>query len=244
MIGVLIAVVIAVLLILGFAIFYKTPTCTDLKMDGDETGIDCGGSCSTVCSAEAQSASVRFARVLQQSGRNDLIAYIDNPNLSAYASRADLLIDIYREDGRVLEKHALISLPAHTATPLFIPGIANAVVQQIFVSFATSSPQWTKGTGGAEAMPKASNIVVAGTDSRPTVTATVTNPIAYSEHDVPFIASVFANDGTIIAASQTVVPLIPAQGSAQAVFTWNEPFSAPYSRIEIVPLLALPTVTP
>lgn len=243
-IGILIVAVISILLILGFAIFYKTPTCTDLKQDGDETGIDCGGSCSTVCSAQAQSASVRFARVLQQSGRNDLIAYIDNPNVSAYAERADLVIDIYRADGRQLQKHAYLTLPANTATPLFITNIANAAVQQVFVSFASSSPLWTKGTGGAEAMPKASNIAVTGEGDRPNVTATVTNPIAYPEQNVPFIATVFANDGTVIAASQTVVPLIPAQGSAQAVFTWNEPFSESYARIEIVPILALPTVTP
>lgn len=242
-IGILITAVIAILLILGFAIFYKTPTCTDLKMDGDETGVDCGGSCTTVCSAQAQKASVRFARVLQQSGRNDLIAYIDNPNVNAYAKDADLLIDIYTQDGHTLEKHAHLALPANTATPLFVTNIANAAVQQIFVSFASSSPQWTKGTGGTEAMPKASNIVVNGTGDRPNITATITNPIAYPEHNVPLIATVFANDGTVIAASQTVIPLIPAQGTAQAVFTWNEPFFQPYARIEIVPILALPTVT-
>lgn len=235
---------LTVLLILGFAIFYKTPTCTDNTMNANETGVDCGGSCSTVCSAEAQKASVRFSRVLHQSGRTDLIAYIDNPNVDAYAKRADLVIDIYRADGRVLQKHATISLPANTATPLFITSIANADVQQAFVSFASSSPMWTKGTGGTESIPKASNISVTNTDTRPSVTTTVTNPIAYSERNVPFIATVYSNDGTVIAASQTVVPLIPAQGSAQAVFTWSEPFSEPYARIEVVPILALPTVTP
>ena len=243
-IGVLIAGVITVLAILAFAIFYKTPTCTDRTMNGGETGVDCGGPCQAVCSAEAQPASVRFARVLQQSGRNDLIAYIDNPNTDAYAPQADLLVDIYREDGHTLQKRVRLPLPSRTATPLFITDIANSAVQRAFVSFASGSPMWVKGTGGTEAMPKASNISVADVSGRPSITATVTNPIAYPEHTVPFIATVFAADGTIIAASQTVVPLIPAQGSASVVFTWNEAFSQPYARIEIVPVLALPTVTP
>lgn len=243
-IAVLAAFAIAVLAIISFAVFYHTPTCTDGKQDGNETGVDCGGSCSTVCSAQAQSASVRFARVLAQSGRQDLIAYIDNPNTDAYARNADLLVDIYRQDGHVLEKHAYIPLLANSATPLFIPDIANAEVQQAFVSFASGSPQWTKGTGGSESMPKASNIVVGGTPNAPTVTAIVTNPTAYPENNVPFIASVFAADGTIVAASQTVVPTIPPQGSAQAVFTWNEAFSEPYARVDIIPVLALPSVTP
>lgn len=242
--AVLTAFVIAVLCIIGFAIFYRTPTCTDNKQDGDETGVDCGGSCSTVCSAQAQPASVRFARVLAQSGREDLIAYIDNPNTDAYAQRADLVIAVYRADGHVLEKHAYIPLLANSATPLFIPDIANAEVQQAFVSFASGSPMWTKGTGGSESMPKASNIVVGGTPDSPRITTTVTNPTAYPENGVPFIASVFAADGTIVAASQTVVPTIPAQGSAQAVFTWNEAFSEPYARVDIFPILALPSVIP
>ena len=93
-------------------------------------------------------------------------------------------------------------------------------------------------------MPKAASVTVAGDPSAPRVTATVTNPTAYPEHGVPFIASVFAADGTVIAASQTVVSLIPAQGSAEAIFTWNEPFAAPYARIEVLPLLSLPTIVP
>lgn len=243
-IAVLAAFVIAVLCIISFAVFYHTPTCTDHKQDGDETGVDCGGSCSTVCSVEAQKASVRFARVLTQSGRQDLIAYIDNPNTNAYAKRADLLVDIYRQDGHMLEKHAYIPLLANSATPLFIPGIANAGVQQAFVSFASDSPMWTKGTGGSESMPKVSNVNVGGTPSAPRVTATVANPTAYPQNNVPFIASVFDASGTVMAASQTVVPLIPPQGSAQVVFTWNEAFSQSYARIDIVPILALPSITP
>lgn len=243
-IAVLVAFVVALLAIIGFAIFYHMPTCTDGKQDQDEVGVDCGGSCSTLCSVQVERASVRFARVLTQSGRQDLIAYIDNPNTDAYAARADLLVDTYTQDGHQLEKHAYMPLLANSATPLFIPDIASAPVEQAFVSFASGSPMWTKGTGGAEKMPKATEVSVGGTPDAPRVTATVTNPTAYPENGVPFIASVFANDGTVIAASQTVVPLIPPQGSATAVFTWNEAFSAPYARIEVLPVLALPDVAP
>lgn len=243
-IAVLTAFTLAVLAILAFAILYKTPTCTDQKLDGDERGVDCGGSCSTVCSADAEKASVRFARVLQQSGRDDLIAYIDNPNTDVYARNVRLVLDFYSADGHLTEKHAQLSLPANRTTPLFLPGIVNAPVERVFVSFANGSPQWTKGTGASEILPKASNLSVSGADAEPHLTATVTNVTAYAEHAVPFVATVFDADGTVIAASQTVVPLIPPQGSAQAVFTWNEPFASPYARIEIVPLLALPSLVP
>jgi hypothetical protein len=243
-ISILVAVGAATVLILGFAIFYKTPTCTDGKKDGDETGIDCGGSsCSRVCTAEAQPATVRFARTLMQSGRSDLIAYIDNPNTKAYAKDAHFNIEIYRQDGHVLERHVALSLPPNSSTPLFIPGISADAVQQVFVSFADGYPVWTRTSGNSNA-PKASNVLIGSTDSHPRITATITNQTAYVENNVPLIATVFAADGSVIAASQTILPILPAQGSAQVIFTWNEPFSAQYGRVDVVPLIALPALLP
>jgi hypothetical protein len=243
-ITVLVAVGVAAVVILGFAIFYKTPTCTDGKKDGDETGIDCGGSsCSTVCTAEAQPATIRFARTLMQSGRSDLIAYIDNPNTKAFAKDVHFNIDIYRQDGHVLQRHATLSLPPNSSTPLFSPGISTEAVQQVFVSFVTGYPVWVRSGDNSNA-PKASNILIGSTTTHPHIVATITNQTAYPESNVPLIATVFAEDGSVIAASQTVIPTLPAQGSAQAIFTWNEPFSAPYGRIDVVPLIALPALIP
>jgi len=243
-IAIIAAVVIAALCILAFAIFYRTPTCTDTKQDGDETGIDCGGSCSTVCSAQAQPASVRFARALAQSGRQDLIASIDNPNKDAYAKDARVTITIYMQDGTTVEKHALMTVPANSSTPLFIPGIASSAIQQVFVSFDQGSPVWTKGAGWDVPPSVSSNITVGGDATSPRVTATITNQTAYVQNSVPLVVTVYAADGSVVAASQTEVPILPAQGSAQAVFTWNEPFSAPYARIEVTPVPALPTLVP
>ncbi|MDB4991792.1 MAG: hypothetical protein JWL75_37 [Parcubacteria group bacterium] len=239
------AVVLAAIIILGFAIFYKTPTCTDGKMNGDETGIDCGGtSCSTICSAEAQPAQIRFARSLMQSGRSDLIAYIDNPNTKAYALNTHFTITIYRQDGHTLVRHAVLSIPSNSSTPLYIPGISSAPVQQVFVTFDPGYPVWVRSSADAKTAPKASNISVVNTDSRPVITAIITNQTAYPATNVPLIATVFDANGTVIAASQTVLPLLSPQSNTQAVFTWNEPFSAPYARVDIVPLIALPTLVP
>ncbi len=243
-ITVLSAVVLAIFLIIGFAIFYKTPTCTDGKMNADETGIDCGGtSCSTVCALEAQSAEITFTRALSQSGRSDLIAYIINPNTKVYAKDAHFTIEVYRKDGRVLTRHAVLTLPANSSTPLFIPGISSEPVQEVFVSFDPGYPIWTRVSEEMNA-PKASNIAIGGTDSRPRITAIITNQTAYEGKNIPLVATVFAADGTVIAASQTILPTLPAQGSEQAIFTWNEAFSAPYARVDVVPLVALPRLVP
>jgi hypothetical protein len=238
------SVIVGAGLILAFAIFYKTPTCTDGKQNGDETGIDCGGSCSRVCTAQALPARVRFSRVLQQSGRSDLIAYIDNTNQDAYAHEAPVNMDVYLQNGHALNRHLLVTLPAKSTTPIFIAGISQNPVQQAFASIVPEQVIWTKGSGLSQSLPTVSSIVVQNADSHPIVTATVANPTAYPQTNVPLVATIFSSDGTAIAASQTVVRLLPPQGTAQIVFTWNEPFSAPYARVEILPVVALPALLP
>ena len=101
-----------------------------------------------------------------------------------------------------------------------------------------------RGSGWEHAAPKVGNISIEGTDTRPRITATLENQTAYVERSIPLIATVFDAQGQVIAASQTIVPTLPPQGSAQAVFTWSEPFGAPYARVDIVPVLALPTLIP
>lgn len=249
------AVAIAILAILSFAIFYKTPTCFDHKQNQDETGIDCGGSCSTVCtpqtvatpgSSVAQPATVRFTRALSQSGRTDVIAYIDNPNHDAYATAAHLTLDVYTSDDEDLRTHLSFDIPAGKSVPVFIPGAAagGLNVRQVFLAFDAGYPVWTRVRGQVALPPTTSNIIIENQQTLPRVTATLSNPIAYAMQNVVVVATVFDASGNAVAASQTVVPTLPAQGTAPLVFTWNEPFSAPAARVELVPLSSAPTKLP
>jgi hypothetical protein len=51
-----------VFLVFGFLVyksfFVEIPTCSDVKQNGSETGIDCGGSCTQVCRVQAVSVNV------------------------------------------------------------------------------------------------------------------------------------------------------------------------------------------
>ena len=54
------------------------------------------------------------------------------------------------------------------------------------------------------------------------------------------IVIVHSATGNAIAASQTIVPAISAQGSGTATFTWNAPFPGVPASIEVVPIIPLP----
>jgi hypothetical protein len=248
------AVIVAALAILAFAIFYKTPSCIDHTQNQGETGIDCGGPCSTVCSAGtaitpgsevAQPATVRFVRAIPQSGRTDVIAYIDNPNRDALSTGAHMTLDLYTNDDEDLRTHLSLDIPAGKSVPVFIPGAATGgvTIRQAFLAFDSGYPVWTKQAQPAAA-PTTSGITIENADTFPRVTATLQNSIAYPLSNVTVAATVFDAAGSAIAASRTLVQTLPGQGTAPLVFTWNEPFSAPPARVELVPLSSAPQILP
>ncbi len=48
-----------------FFIWYQKPTCFDGKKNGDEVGVDCGGSCRLLCSFEAVEPDILWSFVIQ-----------------------------------------------------------------------------------------------------------------------------------------------------------------------------------
>src|SRR3989344_9632621 len=90
------AVVVAFLTIVGIATFYKTPTCTDGKQNQDESGIDCGGSCTYLCREDQIAPTVLFTKALQNvEGRTDVIAEVENKNIGVAAKSVPYRLTLY-----------------------------------------------------------------------------------------------------------------------------------------------------
>ena len=73
--------------IFGFLIIYpsfnEVPTCADGRQNGNETGVDCGGSCLRACIFESDEVSVLWARsFLVVPERYNAVAYLENHNKS------------------------------------------------------------------------------------------------------------------------------------------------------------------
>lgn len=234
-IAILAAAGVAALAILLIAVFYRVPSCTDGRSNGDETGVDCGGSCTRICSIDARPAEVSFSRALTQSGRTDVIAYVRNPNRDAAASNADLSIELYSADGLLVTARTSMYLPPASVVPLFVPGVLDQAydVQQVFAT--VDSTAWVR----AEEMPaqlQVGDVITRDQATRPRITAVVSNPEPRVAYDVPVVVTVFDAEGNAIAASRTVIDSIPGQGSAPIVFTWNEPWPGIAARVEVMPL--------
>lgn len=235
---------VAVLLLLAgvaFAAFYRVPTCFDRTQNQGEAGVDCGGPCNSLCTADATAPEVLFTRAIaSQPGRLDAISYVRNPNAHAAASRVRGVVELYDAGQNLIAKQNVsFDLPPGRPIPVYLPGIAftDTPVARAFLTIDQSSVKWFQTEASLE-LPKVTDIKTEAS-VRPRITATLNNVTAYPIEGITMIAVVFDGEDNAIAASRTVVPSLPPQGTAPMVFTWNVPFPGDAVRVEIVPLVSV-----
>ncbi|HEC94209.1 MAG TPA: hypothetical protein ENI56_02455 [Candidatus Kaiserbacteria bacterium] len=222
-------------------VLYNAPSCTDGVQNQNETGVDCGGVCPYLCTTQVEQPVVQFVRAIQNGGgRTDIIAYVENQNVSAGVSHAPYTIDMYGQEGTVIATHSgFVTLLPHTVTPIFIPGVAHGSIKitNAFLTFNTKKMHWVKRTATVSLLPFSNIQVTQGTV--PHITATITNPYTTVYRNLRVIISVFDRNDNIIAVSQTIVPVLQGLGTAPLVFTWGGPFSSVPVREDLFSILPL-----
>lgn len=237
-------VVVAFLTVVSIATFYKTPTCTDNIQNQDEQGVDCGGSCPYLCAAQEQPPTVLFTKPLMNSGgRTDIIALVENKNAGVAAKNVSYSMELYGTDRSILQTvSGTLDLPPGATVPVFIPAVASGkqVVASAFLSIDPTTLEWFSMPSDPRILPKVLNPIPGGTTALPRVEAVLQNSSATALSHVQAIVLVRNENKDVIAASSTIVPVIPAQGQATATFTWNSAFSSATTTIEVIPIIPLP----
>lgn len=228
-----------------FLSLQKPPTCVDGIQNQNEEGVDCGGSCTYLCATSVVPPVVSFAREFTYpNGRTDVIAYIQNPNSSAGARRVSYTVELYSATRTILAtKSGVVDLPPALEVPVYLSNIYAGTVppERAFLTIDASSLQWFR-PSSPTLLPLIKNTQpIEGNENAPRIVATVENPYATPLRNVKLIATVFNEQGNAIAATQTIVSLVPPQGSEEAVFTWPGPFTEPVGRIDVRPSSTLET---
>ncbi|MCX6787325.1 MAG: hypothetical protein NTY93_02255 [Candidatus Kaiserbacteria bacterium] len=237
------ALSVAFFAVVLIAIFYRTPSCTDGVQNQDEAGIDCGGSCAYLCTAQEQPPIVLFTKVLQTGGRTDIIALIENKNSDAAAKNVPYRIALYGSgQSFIREINGTLDLPPRATKPIYVPGVVSGEqpIVSAFLDIAASAPQWFTMTVDPRIIPTVSHITLSGTASNPRVEAMLTNPSSSPITNVQAIVLVYDANKNVIAASETVVPVISAQGQSTATFTWNNAFAGTPALADVMPIIPLP----
>ena len=238
------AVVAAFVAVVSIATLYKAPSCNDRVQNQNEADIDCGGPCPYLCTSQEQPPTVLYTKALTTgSGRTDVIASVENKNFDAAAKQVPYLLTLYGADlVLIAQARGTVDLPPGATVPIYMPGVAtgNRTVASAFLAIDPAAPLWYHLASDPRVLPTVVNSTFGGTTASPRVKATLANPGVTALSNMPATVLVFGGGGTVIAASSTIVPLIPAAGQATAVFTWNQPFPSTPLSITIVPTVPLP----
>lgn len=232
-------VVLAVILVLTLP---KEPSCSDGLQNQDEAGIDCGEACEHLCEADVTKPSVSYIRALEQNGRIDVVALVENNEPRTFAKNVPYTVEVFSPEGALLgSKEGRMDIPAGEEVPIFIPGVApsGVVIGRAFLSFEEGQFNW-KRTDEERKLPRVDAIQADKVFEAPRVSALVFNPSATTHRDLVVIAVVRDTAGAIMAASQTLLEELRPEESEPVVFTWSVPFRYTPGQIEIRALVPLP----
>ena len=230
-----------IVLVIGvpaFFFFYKSPTCSDGIRNGDETGVDCGGSCQRLCQSAFLVPVVAWTRLENVApGLYNVAAYIQNLNTNAVAVSVPYHVIIYDSQGvEITEYTGNITLPPHRNTLAFNGAVnmGKRIPVKALFEF-TQAPNWRTAADPLVALSigdKKYSEDSSGTSLLVTLNNTSVNQI--SSTDVYVV--LYDKDGNALGFSKTVVNNIPAYGSTVAPFTWPTSFNRKVISIEVLPV--------
>ncbi len=239
------AVVAAVVATVSITTLYKTPTCTDGVENQGEAGIDCGGSCSFLCIEQQHPPTVLFTKSFtdMSTGRTVIVASIENKNNTAAAKNVPYRAIVYGVNQTLIQSvSGTFDLPPGATATVFVHDIVSRkqTVVRAFLNIEPSSIKWFTMTSDSRIVPGVSNTIQSGSAEAPRIEAILANGSTSTLTNVRVVVLVRDINKDVIAASQTIVPVIRPQSTASAIFTWNSAFLGIPVSIEIVPIIPLP----
>ena len=222
--------VLLVLAIIAGSLFwklvYKAPTCFDGAKNGDETGVDCGGSCQNLCKSDALMPVVLWSKIFNISG--DLytaVAYIDNPNINSKNPDAQYEFNIYDANNRpITSVEGRTSIPKGKKFAVFETGIVlkNQTPKSADFKF-TNFASWEKDTNPNPDISLVYSALMLASTS-PKVTGTVINNSARTVQDMELDVLILDNSENVVAAARSFVENLIRAIPQDFVFTWPKPF--------------------
>jgi len=205
------------------------PTCFDHKQNGDEAGMDCGGSCVLYCANQVKAPHVVWAKAfLTAPGRYDLGAYVENPNSYAGVKEAPYILRMLDRSGQVLvEDTGTTEIPPAGTFLLFAGNLSTSdTPDKVEVVFGGGTPlSWVK----AQAVPLSivtKNQSLINTDTKPRFDVTLLNTDLVNDVGHTTIGAIIYDAlRHPVAISQTFVNNIPKGEEQDIFFTWPSRFS-------------------
>ena len=224
------SVILVLVLVFGgifWKIIYKAPTCSDGRQNGDEKGVDCGGSCQLLCTSDTLAPVVLWSKVFHISGDvYTAVAYIQNPNINSKNPNATYQFTIYDTHNNLITvKDGQTSIPRGQEFAVFETGlvIKSSTPKSADFKFLTFAP-WQKDMQKVSGISVNYSSLISATTS-PRITGTISNTSLLSISSLELDAFVLDSKENIVAASRSFVDNLVSGTSQDFVFTWPKPFN-------------------
>lgn len=240
-------IIVLILFLLGAGflisrpILNKAPSCVDNKQNGDETGIDCGGSCARACLAETDKISVLWSRSFKVvAGRYNAVAYLENHNQNTAVDKIKYRFRFADANNVYIGKReGTTSVPPYGKFVIFEPAIdvGNSIPVYTSLEF-TSVPNWIKVSEDKvnELHILVSNISLSGENFAPFLSATIKNDSFFIVPDIRVAAILYDANHNAVSASLTYIDKLISGETKDITFTWPEPFDRKVIAKEIIPM--------
>jgi hypothetical protein len=217
-------------------LFYSKPTCSDGTKNGDEKGIDCGGSCKNLCTSDALKPIIIWAKIFHISGDvYSAVAYVENPNINSKNARATYQFRLFDTENKLITiVNGETSISKGQKFAVFETGVIlknrkpkNADFQ--FVNFSN----WEKDLRAEDGLSvEYGTILFASTT--PQINGVISNESLENVKSVELVVFAIDSSENVIGASRTFVDNLLRNTSQDFVFTWQKPFEREASVINVM----------
>lgn len=221
----------------AYLIFYKAPTCLDGKQNGEEKGIDCGGSCVNLCRSQYLDPNIIWSRAIKVKPEiYNALAYIENPNIDAGTDSISYVFKIKDKDGVLIhERKGETFIPPNKFFAVFESGISTGEKIPAKATFEfTKEAVWNR----QENKESGINILrksVSEEKHSPRLDVTLKNMTLNPMYEIEIVAIIYGEDDNVLAFSRTFIDKLNGEQSQDITFTWPEPFGSNAIKIEIIP---------
>lgn len=219
---------------------YEPPTCFDGMQNGEERGVDCGGGCLRICTADVIAPSVKWAQSFKiRDGQYNIVGYVENRNQDIASPDVPYKVSIYDTDGLITEKTGSTPLPPDSVYPIFVGPLqlGDRVPTNTFLELGTATEWYPSDMGRNQFTVSGRNLT--GEDTRPRLEAQIINNSLVEAKSVEVVATMFDVRGNALNSSRTFVTNFAPRSQETIVFTWPEPIAKTLRSCEVPIDLAL-----
>lgn len=215
------------------------PTCYDGKRNGDEVGIDCGGSCQFYCPLELADPKVRWVRFFSAGeGLVHAVAYIEHAYASAAIDIAPFTFRLYDKNNNILTERSgstYVGPMGRSAIVETLIPIGNT--EPTIARFSFDGPLvWQKiPVEFSQIVVKTDRFLLEQFEGGTRLTATLDNQSEVTFSSIDVVAVLYDKSDNAIAVSKTVVRNLPGRASTTTYFTWAEALKDRVARVEVIP---------